>query len=296
MSGLRTLFIRIRAIFSKDAGRFEEEIKQHIELIAEDYVRGGMTESEARYAALREFGNVTSMQQEYREQNGLPLLENFLLDLKFAVRSLRRNPTYTASCTATLAVGLGSMITVLCVVSALLWKPLPYPHPERLVVIKEADPRAGTWSFSEPDLLDLQERARSLEAVAAWRRGSSSLTGSGQPETIQTAAVTPSSFDVFGILPIIGQAFRDSQKDVVISRRLWKRRWAMNPGVIGQAIALDGASYTIVGVADLPADILHRTDILLPLMPRPRNPARSAIRRSSAGSGQVWMQGRRRRT
>lgn len=72
-------------------------------------------------------------EREYRERNGFPLLENVWRDLKFALRTLRRNPVYTASWAATLAVGLGSMITVLCVVSALLWKPLPYPHPERLV-------------------------------------------------------------------------------------------------------------------------------------------------------------------
>ncbi|MGH9696886.1 MAG: hypothetical protein ACRD5Z_22260 [Bryobacteraceae bacterium] len=123
-----------------------------------------------------------SFEREYRERNRFPLLENLWRDLKFAVRTLRRNPVYTASCTATLAVGLGSMITVLCVVSALLWKPLPYPNPERLVVIKELDPRNGVWTFSEPDLVDVAKRSHSLAAVAAFRRSLSALTGAGEPE------------------------------------------------------------------------------------------------------------------
>lgn len=274
MSALRALLARVRGIFGNNhPGRLEQEIKEHLDLIAADFVRGGMTEAEARDAARREFGNVALMQQEYREQKGLPLLENLWLDLKFAVRSLRRNPSYTAACAATLAVGLGAMIAVLCVVSALLWKPLPYPHPERLVVLQETDPRGEPWSFSEPDLLDLQERSASIAAVAGWRRALSALTGAGNPETVQSAAVTPSSFAVFGIDPIIsqtfqGQAFRNSPNDVVISRGLWKRKWRMNPGVIGQSIALDGENYTIVGVADPPADLLHGADVLLPLLPK----------------------------
>ena len=268
MSSLGALLARIQAMFSRDPDRINAEIEQHIDFIAADYVRSGMTEEEARYAAKREFGNVTAVQQEYREQNGLPILENIWLDVKFAVRSLRRNPAYTSASTVTLAVGLGSLITVLCAMSALLWKPLPFPHPERLVVVKEADPRAGLWSFSEPDLLDLQDRTRSIVALAAYRRGLSVLTGSGQPETIHSASVTPSTFAVLGIQSIVGRVFEPSEKNVVVSRSLWSRKWQESPAAIGQAITLDGENYTIVGVADLPVDLLNGADILLPLLPK----------------------------
>jgi putative ABC transport system permease protein len=249
-------------------GHLEEEIKEHAELLAAEYVARGMTESEARYAARRELGNISSLRQEYREQKGLPVLENIWQDLKYAVRTLRRNRIFTASCTATLAVGLGSMITVLCIVSAILWKPLPYQDPERLVVLKEVDPGHGLWSFSEPDFLDVQERSTSFAALAAYRPASVAMTGAGEPETIQAAAVTPSSFAIFGIKPVVGQVFHDSQKYVVISRGLWKRKWQTNPDVVGQAVALDGESYSISGVADLPADVLPGAELLLPLLPK----------------------------
>ncbi|HMJ60463.1 MAG TPA: ABC transporter permease, partial [Bryobacteraceae bacterium] len=160
------------------------------------------------------------------------------------------------------------MITVLSAVSALLWKPLPYPNPDRLVVIKEMDPRGGSWTLSEPDLLDVEERSRSLAAVGAFRRGVAALTGAGEPESIQSAAVTGSSFGIFGIKPIAGRMFHDSQKEVVIGRGLWRRKWRMDAAVIGQAIALDGQNYTIAGVADLPADLLPGAQILLPLLPK----------------------------
>jgi putative ABC transport system permease protein len=269
MSTLRAWLMRLRATLRKDhTGRFEEEIKHHVELLAAEYVRRGQTEAEAHYAALRDLGNLTSLEQEYRERNGFPLLENLWRDLKFAVRMLRRNPVYTACCTVTLAVGLGSMITVLCVVSALLWKPLPFPNPERLVVIKEVDPRSGLWTFTEPDLLDVEERSQSFAAVAAFRRGLSALTGAGEPETIQSATVTASTFAIVGIQPIAGRLFHDSEREVVISRALWQKKWQMNPAAVGQAVAIDGKNYTIAGVADLPADLLPGCEILLPLVPK----------------------------
>jgi predicted permease len=249
-------------------GRLEEELGHHVEMLTDDFVRRGMTQTAARSAALRELGNLTSMQQDYREQNGLPLIENLWRDLKFALRTLRRSSAYTISCTATLAVGLGSMITVLCVVSALLWKPLPYPDAKRLFMIQEVDPRSGAWTFSEPDLLDLAERSKSLATIGAFRRGVSALTGAGEPETIRSAAVMPSCFALLGIKPIAGQVFHDSQRNAVIGRGLWKRKWQMSPAVIGKAVALNGESYTIVGVADLPADLLPGAELLVPLLPR----------------------------
>ena len=269
MSILRAGLARVRgALGKKQLGYLDEEIKEHVELLTADYRRRGLTDPEARYAALREFGNLTSVQQEYREQKGLPLLENLWRDLLFALRTLRRNPAFTASCLATFAVGLGSMITVLCVVSALLWKPLPYPNPERLVVIKGEDPRGGLWPFSQPDLLDVEQRSRSLAAVGAFERRVSALTGVGDPESIQSAAITPSSFGIFGIKPIVGRVFQGSENGIVIDQALWKRKWQMNPAVIGQAVALDGKSYTIAGVATLPADLLPGAEILLPLLPK----------------------------
>ncbi len=269
MSGLRLLLARVRGVFHKDrADRFlDEEIKNHLELLAADYIRRGMTELEAHQAAARELGNITSLHEQYREQNGLPLFENFRQDLKYALRTLGRNRAFTAACLTTLTVGLGSMITVLCVASAVLWKPLPYPHPEELFSLKEVDPRNGLWTFSEPGLLDVQDRSRSLAALAAYRRDTLALTGVGEPESVQAAAVTPSFFKMFGIKPVAGSLFHNSLPCVVIGRELWKHKWQMDPLVIGRAIVLDGQSYTVAGVADPPGDLLPGAELLFPLAP-----------------------------
>jgi putative ABC transport system permease protein len=269
MSSTRELLSRAGGIFRKNRTNYlQEELGEHIELLTADYVRAGMSEAEARGTARRALGNLTRVQEDYHEQNGLPLLENIWRDLKFALRTLRRNLVYSTSCITTLAVGLGSMITVLCVASALLWTPLPYPNAQCLVAISEADPHTGRWPFSEPDLLDLQERSKSLSAVAGYRAGALAMTGAGEPETVQAAAVTSSTFALFGIKPIAGQVFQDSQKRVVISPDLWRRKWQMNAAALGKAIALDGEQYTISGVADLPADLLPGVELFFPLSPR----------------------------
>ncbi len=265
----RMWLARIAGLFHKDrTGYLEEEIATHTEMLAAEYMARGMAEPDAHTAARRDLGNVTSFQEQYREQSGFPLLENFWQDLKFAIRTLRRNPAFTLACTATLAVGLGAMTTVLCVVSAFLWKPLPYPSPEHLVAIKQVDPRNGLWPFSEPAWLDLQQRARSLQTVAAYRKVRLSLTGTGDAEMIQAGAVTPSFFPLFGVTPIGGRAFSGQPKEVVIGRALWERKWQGNRAVVGRVLALDGESYTVVGIADLPHDLLPGSEVLIPLTPK----------------------------
>src|SRR5665213_70466 len=266
----RGMLARLLGLFRADrARRFDEEIASHADMLAAEHVARGMSEKEALYAARRDLGNLTSLREAYREQNGLPLLENLWHDLRFAVRTLRRNAGFTLASAGTMAIGLGAMTTVICAVSPFLWTPLPYPEPERMVVVRETDPRNGVWPFSEPALLDLQARSRSLEAVAAYRQAQLALTGAGDAETIHAALVTPSFFALFGVRQLTGRVFESGEKSVVIGRALWKRKWRMDAGVVGQTIALDGDSYTIAGVADLPRDLFPGTELLLPLAPQP---------------------------
>ncbi len=269
MSVLRTLLARWKAFFGGNrTDRLAEELALHADLLADDYRKRGMSEVEARYAAARELGNRTSLAGEYRQQSGIPVLETFWQDLRYAIRSLRRNPVFAASSLTTLAVGLSGMITVLCVVSSFLWTPLPYPEHARLQVLKQTDPRGGLWQFSEPALLDLEQRVRSLDSVSAYARGNSALTGAGEPEMIQSAAVTPSFIPMFGMRMLAGRT-ELLHGTAVISRSLWKRKWQMLPSIVGQAIRVDGANYVISGVADAPVDLLPGVELLLPLEPKP---------------------------
>ncbi len=263
MSNFRLMLARFRSLFQVESGdRLEEELQAHAEMLADEHRARGLSEEEARYAARRDLGNRTALRQEYRERSGLPLIENFCLDLKYALRTLRRNPAFTSSCVATLAVGLGAMITVLCVVSAFLWQPLPYPDAKSLVAVKEVDPRQGLWTFSEPALIDLQERSRLLSVVAAYRADNLVLTGAGEPEAILGAAVTPSFFKLTGMKPV-----QDSQEWIVVSRRLWKRRWQMDANLVGRSIVLSGKNYIVAGIGDLAGDLLPGVELFIPLIP-----------------------------
>jgi putative ABC transport system permease protein len=269
VSSLRVLWTRIRGFLQRNpVDQFDEEIEAHAELLHAAYIQQGMTETEARYAALRELGNVTRLREEYREQKGLPLIEAVWQDLKYALRTLRRNAVFTVSSMTTLGIGLGVMIAVLCVVSALLWRPLPYPNPERLITLNEVDPRNGLWPFSEPTLLDVKQQSNSLASVAGYQSGAWALTGSGEPEAIPGARVTPSFFQMFGVAPIAGRVFHESKGSVVIGRALWKSKWGMDPHIVGRAIALDGEDHTVAGVADLPGDLLPGAEVLLQFDPK----------------------------
>ena len=296
MSAVGIWAARFRGLFGRrHTGRLDEELQAHLEMLAADYIGRGMPDSEARRAARRERAT-TFIAEEYREQGGIPLAENFWRDLRFALRTLRRSPGYTACCTATLAVGLGSMIAVLAVVSALLWKPLPYPHPERLVAIQEIDPRGGTWTFSEPDLLDLEQRSQSLAAVGALQRRASALTGAGDPETIPSAAVTPSCFTLFGIRPVAGRVLGLSPQQVVIGRALWEQSGTRTPP------SSAGRWRSMAKATPLPAWLICRRtccpawNYCCRSRPRPRNRAQRMKSRRSAVCGPASPSDRRRRS
>ncbi len=293
MSLLRTYLARLKAFFrGQHSDRLKEELALHADLLAGDYRKRGMNEVEARYAAVRELGNRTSVEERYHEQSGIPLLEIAWQDVRYAIRGLRRNPVFTASSLTTLAVGLSGMVTVLCVVSAFLWTPLPYPAQERLSALRQIDPRGGSWPFSEPAFLDVQQRARSLDLVTAYSRSrqTSTLTGAGEPETISSAVATPSFFRMFGIRALAGRA-QLSHGTAVISRSLWRRKWQMVPSIVGQAIRVDGVSYVVSGVVESPGDLLPGVELLLPLEPKAEG-SRSAHELDVVGRARKGFEGR----
>jgi putative ABC transport system permease protein len=186
-------------------------------------------------------------------------MENLLQDLHYGVRSLINTPGFTAVAIVVLTLGIGANTAIFTVVNAVLLRPLPYPESERLVMLWETNPRfqigIDTLPVTHGNFMDWREQNSVFEYVSALGVGRWSLTGSGEPERISGASVSPNFFKLMAIEPLLGRDFRDEEetpgagKVVVISHALWRQRFAGEGDVIGRSITLDGQSYTVIGVA-----------------------------------------------
>ena len=179
-----------------------------------------------------------------------------LEDLKYAARTLKRQPGFSLAVALTLALGLALNATVLGMMDALLLRPYQFPDYQRLVVIWETP--VGTsdrQSVSPGNYLDWRKQTSSVQQLVAWEGWAATLTGRDEPERLQGFRVSPAFFRVLGVTPVIGRSFMSSEEQpgqdrrVVIGDGLWKRRFGGNPQVVGQQILLDGESYTLVGIA-----------------------------------------------
>lgn len=248
---LRTLLGRAEA-----DSELEEELRYHLERETERNSAAGMAEQEARNAALRSLGGVAQLQEECRDARGTRWLEVAVQDLRHGVRLMRRNPGFSAAAMLTIALGIGAATSIFSVVYGVALQPLPYREPDRLLSIwtTTADyPRsfvgAANWH-------DWRTQNSTLQDIALIRAaGNYNLTGEGEPERLAGARVTANLFNILGVYPAIGRAFtaegeqREGAANVVLlSDKLWRRRFGADPGIVGRSIRLNGRPYTVLGV------------------------------------------------
>lgn len=273
MRWLRAWFLRLFSLFGKRRRdrEFSAELENHLQLHIEDNLRAGMSPEEARRQALIKLGGIEQTKENYRDRRALPLLETLLQDLRFGTRMLRKNLGFTAVAVLTLGLGIGANTAVFSVVYAVLLQPLPYKDPTRLIVLNETTPKVGTVSVSYPNFLDWRAGSRSFSQMAAVCTVSFNLAGVSQPENISGDAVSPNFLSLLGLHPFLGRDFDASEEKagtapvVLLSYALWQSHLGGDLQAVGKTIALDGRSFTIVGV--LPSDYrsLDKTDVLLPI-------------------------------
>jgi putative ABC transport system permease protein len=178
-------------------------------------------------------------------------------DLRYALRMLVKNPGFTLVAVLTLGLGIGANTAIFSVVNGVLFRPLPYPQPERLMWVGMGDPhdKIGTSSvLSDADFLDWQSRNRVFEHVAAFADSWFTLTGSGAPERLRGAHVTADFFPTLGIAPSLGRGFaagedaHGSARIVVLSHALWRQRFGSDPGILGKTLMVNDVPRTVVGV------------------------------------------------
>jgi putative ABC transport system permease protein len=239
----------------------EREMTFHLESIAREYVRSGMSEEEAARAARRRFGSVLRLKEEGHDVRGIRAIEDFIRDVRHTSRSLRRSPGFAVAVMLTLALGIGGNTAIFSVVDQLLLRPLPYPDGDDLVVVSEVSATGGP-EVSPANWLDWQRRSRTFRTLAAWRivPDGVTLSGVGEPTQLNAQIVSAEFFSVLGVAPILGRTLShdddrpDAPRAVVLSHRLWQQRFAGDPTVIGRVVRLNDRPAEIVGV--MPASFI----------------------------------------
>jgi predicted permease len=190
------------------------------------------------------------------------MLEDRVQDVRWSLRTLRRNPGFAAAALLTLGLGIGSATAVFTVVDSVLLQPLPYPEPDRLVRVGQNGPDGSNW-FAAPNYEDVRDALSSFESVAAWAPQGANAVVDGEPEHINIAEVTANLFETLGVKPVLGRAFTLEEQATgaavaVVSHDVWQRRMGGRADAVGATLALDGEAIEVVGVLPpvpmLPAD------------------------------------------
>jgi putative ABC transport system permease protein len=234
-------------------GDLDEEIRGHIDLLAAEHERRGMSPVEARYAARRAFGAVEPMKEVYRDGQGLRWIDALRQDVRYAVRGLRRSPGFAFMATLTLALGIGVNTAIFSLVDAVLVRELPYAQPDRLVWAWSVRPE-NEGPFGVADFIEYRDRHRSLASIAAYADTTAILTGSGDPVRLRGVRVSANMFQTLGASAGLGRTLEpsddraDAPPVVVITQGLWRERLGGDPNVIGRKLVLNGSPYEVVGV------------------------------------------------
>ncbi|MGA2075013.1 MAG: ABC transporter permease [Terriglobia bacterium] len=271
----------VRALFRKKQveQEMDEELRGYLDDTANAKMRLGMNQEEALRAARVEMGSVDAVKEEIRSAGWESTLETIWRDLRFGLRVLRRSPGFTAVAVITLALGIGGTAVVFSLLDAVLLRPLPYPHSERLFRLfpLEGKRKRGVEQASYADFHDWQRQTRTFESLAAYQGESLNLTGTAEPESLEGTTVTLGFFATLGVIPVLGREFRsdDTENVAILSYALWQRRFGSDRGIIGKPIHLEGQVYTVVGV--LPPQVRFRShpwatpvsEIFVPVVPNP---------------------------
>jgi predicted permease len=277
---LRALMARFRGLFGDCGadGELNDEIETHLRLLTERYVRQGMTEAEAVWAARRQFGNVTLLKEVNREMRGIKFIETVIQDLRYGLWMLRRNPGFTFVAVLTLSLGIGANTAIFSVVNAMLLRSLPYYDPQRLVHVtgwseegeEDGKGRSGYETSLAADYIHWREQSQTFDHLVAYTTGQTYLTGRGEPEHLDAVKVTANLFPALGVTPQLGRAFTPDEDRpggalvAILSYAYWRRRFGGDPAIIGQSLTLDGRSRQVIGVMPAGFKFLSKADVLLP--------------------------------
>jgi predicted permease len=259
---IRSAIARIRAFANKPVRDtdLDQELASHLDFAIEENLGRGLSPEEARRQALIRIGGVEQSREQQRAARGLPALDILLQDLRYTLRTLRRDRGFTFIAILILAIGIGANIAVFSVVNTLMLRPLPFHDPARLLWIGP-EVFNGNWSaatYSIDAYTELRERNKSYTDVAGYYAFSSSdnfkLTGHGDPRPFTGIGVTPDFFQVLGVDPLMGRLFHENEslpgagQVILLSYPIWQRQFHGDPSILGRTVDFNDRSFTVVGI------------------------------------------------
>ena len=264
---VRRFFLRLANLFRRRSaeGEMSREIGAHLAMLQDEFERQGMPSKEAQRAAKRAYGGVEQTKELHREERSFVWIEQFIRDVRYGMRSLRRTPGFTLTAVAALAMGIGANTAIFSIINTVLLKPLPVPDEDRFVVLMSTgEPDSEDSAVATPALF-IHWRAQTsvLQDVSAMRTGAINYTGGDVIERWNFAQVSEGGFRVFGLPITLGRGFTPEEDlpngphVAVISAGLWRRRFASDPRILGKKVLLSGDPYTVVGVVNDSANLVN---------------------------------------
>lgn len=251
------LRMRFRTLVKRERVETEldKELRYHIQRQTEENMAAGMDAREAREAASRMFGGVSQIEEECRDMRKTQYLENFLQDLRYAVRMLGKSPSFTVVIILTLALAIGANSAIFSVIDGVLLKPLPYPQADRIARVFYRSAEYPKFPLNPWDFLDFRARNRSFENFAMYTHADLQLSGTGSdPVKLSAFRISSGYFGVLGLHPAKGREFDFSEERpgngnvVILSDRVWRNQFGAAADILGRKLLLDSQPYTVVGV------------------------------------------------
>ena len=282
MMWVQRIWLRLWSLLGREraADQLNDEIQFHLEQQIAENIAAGMSEEEARYAAMRSFGNTTALKEETRDAWGWITLEQIAQDLRYGFRSLRKNPLFTVVAVLTLAFGIGANTAIFSLMDQVLLQLLPVKHPEQLVVVAERGILfGGSWGendISYPMYRDFRDGNQVFSGMFCRYPTSVSLGYGDRTDRVASELVSGSYFPVLGVTAIIGRTLTPDDDRVpgghpvaMLSYSFWQNRFSSDPSIVGKQIVLNGYTFTVIGVSQAGFDgveVGYKSKLFVPMM------------------------------
>jgi len=253
---MRTVATGLRSLFRKKRveKELDEELRDFLDMAAEEKMEHGMSREDALRSARLERGSLEVTREVVRTAGWESIVETSWQDLRFAARMLRKSPGFTSVAILTLALGIGASTSIFSVVDAVLLSPLPYPNPEQIVRVWEQSPDGHRMNLADPNFADFLAQNNTFDNLAVYGFGLSSVSGGSEPVRLNLAAVSSRFFQVLGVAPFRGRAFAPDEQRlhgapaVIVSHNYWQSYLGGAPDLSHFHLSLEGGVYQVIGV------------------------------------------------